>query len=123
MNPTPVFRMLRGFGRGVVRSGAIRPLAYGTAGLAVVGYAAPRALDAWGRKNNPQLQTLDTTGDGNPDVAFDPKTGKTLGFGTGGQPTFEGDPDRNADRDKQRLMMTAVVAIVAVGAVLVMRGS
>ena len=113
-----------GFGR-FLRP-AVRPAAYGAAGLGV-GVLAFRgiegAIDAYGRVRNPPFQTgtVDTDGQPGADSAWvaDPRTGRVLVFGT--PPTDKGDNERSEERMTKGALLAGVAIVGAVAAVLIFR--
>lgn len=109
------------FGRSLRSSGALRPLAYGASGAAILGTAGFVIKEVGHAKNPPlQRQNVDLNGDGVPESVylFDPRTGGGQGYGA--QPSFQGDDDRSDERTRNLLIVGGLLAVVAV---VVLRGA
>ena len=114
--PAPPY-VLTSLRRGAVGFGrafrpAIKPLAYGAAGvLAFRGVTS--AVEAYGYARNPPAQKIPIDVDGQPGAesfgVFDTRTGRLVTFGL--PPTSQGDDDRS----DERIIKTVILAGVAIG--------
>ena len=120
----PASSLTRAFG---ALKPAVKPLSYGAAvvggGLAV-GYAGSRIATAAGRAFNPPAQTgtfdTDPTRPGpESGYVFDPRSGRTITYGD--PPSDRGNPDRNQDRDNQRLLYAFLAAAGVAAAIIISR--
>lgn len=116
-------RNLRGFGRGLVNSGALKPAVIGAGAIGLT-QTAGNAVAKNTRARNPPLQEkrIDTDGDGRADstVLFDTRTGERTTYGT--KPSESGDPTRSDERTREQLIFAGVVGIAALAAVVIFRG-